>query len=160
MFGTFLNTKHDAQTWSDMKGNLMAVPVCILSVDLRKLEVGDFGRFKFRIHLNSPEVQWCRRVIEEVHLEHFHAWTCMNSISIEWNSKVRESGRNQRHWKPWCRASCWLNSGGRSQTVCSWFPGNPNLKPRKTRRCAATCDKPFRNPWTAGRRSRYCHWPR
>jgi hypothetical protein len=48
-----------------MKGNPKAVPVCILSVELRKLEVCDFGRFRFRIHLNPQK--YCD--VEEVHLE-------------------------------------------------------------------------------------------
>ena len=84
------------QSWSDMKGNPKAVPVCILSVELRKLEVCDFGRFRFRIHLNPPEVLWC------------------------WRGPLgKEPGRNQRCWKPWCRASCsgWtLVAGAKSET--------------------------------------------
>ena len=67
------------QSWSDMKGNPKAVPVCILSVELRKLEVCDFGRFRFRYHLNPPEVLWCWR-------GPLGTIPCMDSISVGWNS--------------------------------------------------------------------------
>ena len=70
--------KHE-QSWSNMKGNPKAVPVCILSVELRKLEVCDFGRFRFRIHLNPPEVLWCWR-------GPLGTIPCLDSISVGWNS--------------------------------------------------------------------------
>ena len=104
--------------------------------------------------------------VEEVHLEQFHAWTAFPLGGTQLMSIMFRSKRTSK--KPTLLktlvsgqllAEQWWPEPD-SLLMVSRKPGNPNLKPRKIRRCPVTCGKPFRNPWTAGRRSCYCHWPR